>query len=319
MRRVLVLCLSSLVATAQASVERAQALLAAGKAAEAVAVLEPLVAARPQDANLQRSLAVALQNADREEDAVAPAERAVELAPRDANNHIVLGGVLGALAGQPGVGLFRQMRLAPRIRSAFETAVELDPQHLGAQQALFSFYLVAPAIAGGGHDKAARQAATIARLDAPAGQRAQLQLAIAGKDWASAERQLAAVPVDDADGLRLRGVLAIAYQGEERWVDAFRILEAVVGARPDALGAWYQIGRTAVLSGQRLEQGEAAFKRYLAGTPDADDPPLAAAHWRLGMLYERMARKAEARAQYQQALARDPQHAEAKAALKKLG
>lgn len=319
MRRILILCLGGLCAAAHANVERAQALLEAGKASEAVAVLEPLVAARPQDADLQRTFAVALQNADREEDAVAPAERAVELAPRNADNHLVLGGVLGAIAGQPGVGMFRQMRLAPRIRSAFETAVELDPKHLGAQQALFSFYVAAPAIAGGGHDKAARQAAVIARLDAPAGQRAQLQLAIARQDWPGAERQLDAVPVDSADGLRLRGALAIAYQGQERWADAFRVLDAVVAARPDALGAWYQIGRTAVLSGQRLEQGEAAFKRYLAGQPGSDDPPLAAAHWRLGMLYERMARKAEARAQYQQALARDPDHAEAKAALKKLG
>lgn len=319
MRPILVLLLAALSPLASASVERAQALLAAGQAGEAVTMLQPLVAARPGDADLQRTLAVALQNAGRAEEAVAPAERAVELAPRDADNHVVLGGVLGGIAGAQDTSMFRRMRLAGRVREAFETAAGLDPSHLGAQQALFGYYLAAPAVVGGGHDKAARQATVVAALDAAAGQRAHLQLAIAKQDWAGAERQLAGVPVASADGLRLRGALAIAYQGAERWDDAFRILDAVVAAQPEALGAWYQIGRTAVMSGQRLAQGEAAFKRYLAGTPGAGDPPLAAAHWRLGMLYERMDRKADARAQYQQALARDPGYAEAKAALKKLG
>jgi tetratricopeptide (TPR) repeat protein len=73
-----------------------------------------------------------------------------------------------------------------------------------------------------------------------------------------------------------------------------------------------------VLSGTHLAEGEAALKRYLAGTPGAQDPPLAAAHWRLGMLYELMHKVADARAQYEAALRLDPAHAESRAALEKL-
>ena len=99
------------------------------------------------------------------EEAVAPAERAIELAPRDADNHVVLGGVLGGIAGAQDTSMFRRMRLAGQVREAFETTAGLDPKHLGAQQALFGYYLAAPAVVGGGHDKACGAVVPKAKLD----------------------------------------------------------------------------------------------------------------------------------------------------------
>ena len=101
-------------------------------------------------------------------------------------------------------------------------------------------------------------------------------------------------------------------------LDAFAQFQAIVAKQPDAMPAWYQLGRTCVFANARHAEGEAALKRYLAHQPGVQDPPLAAAHWRLGMLYELMARVADARAQYQAALKFEPDHAEAKAALRRL-
>ena len=83
---------------------------------------------------------------------------------------------------------------------------------------------------------------------------------------------------------------------------------------------WDDVDATAILSLEMYEglKHYTALKRYLAATPGPNDPPLAAAHWRLGMIYELMVRKVDARAEYEAALKIDPKYAEAKSALSKL-
>ena len=68
-----------------------------------------------------------------------------------------------------------------------------------------------------------------------------------------------------------------------------------------------------------LDQGKAALERYIAGSPGPDDPPLANAHYRLGMVLERLGNKAAARVEYQAALRLNPKLDDAKKALNKLG
>jgi Flp pilus assembly protein TadD len=73
------------------------------------------------------------------------------------------------------------------------------------------------------------------------------------------------------------------------------------------------------LSGRRLDRAEECLRRYLAHTPKADEPPLAAAHHRLGTIREKKGDKAGARAAYQAALKLSPGYEPAKEALRKLG
>ena len=60
------------------------------------------------------------------------------------------------------------------------------------------------------------------------------------------------------------------------------------------------------MSGLRLEQGAAALREYLAAAPDEDQPPLWAAHWRLGQILERSGDAPGARAEYAAALKLNP-------------
>jgi len=280
----------------------------------ALALMLPPVAAAPaDDARRKGEAALKADDLDAAEDAL---ERAVELAPNDAAAHNLLGGTYGRQASR--ASIFGKMSLAGKIREHFERAVALAPDELDYREDLIQFYAQAPAVAGGGIDKARGQAAEIGKRDAARGKLAEGLIARLDKkpdEALAAYRAAYAMRPEDA---RIGVAVGLYLQELKRWDEAFGHFQLIVSRDPAALAAWYQLGRTAVLANAHHAEGEAALKRYLGSTPAANDPPLAAAHWRLGMLYEQMKRSADARTQYQAALKLDPEHAEAKAALKKL-
>jgi Tfp pilus assembly protein PilF len=99
--------------------------------------------------------------------AVEQCKSAVELQPDRADYQFWLGRTYGAKAvhSNPLV----QALLAVKIKKAFERAVELDPQHVGARYGLGNFYLQAPAAMGGDMHKALMQANALIALAAPQG------------------------------------------------------------------------------------------------------------------------------------------------------
>jgi Tfp pilus assembly protein PilF len=92
-----------------------------------------------------------------------------------------------------------------------------------------------------------------------------------------------------------------------------------VKRKPDEMGGYYRIARIGAITGQRLDQAEAAMLRYLRHTPRKGEPALANAQWRLGQIYERRGDRARARASYRASLALDPDNGDAKESLAKLG
>jgi tetratricopeptide (TPR) repeat protein len=78
----------------------------------------------------------------------------------------------------------------------------------------------------------------------------------------------------------------------------------------------YQLGRTSVLSGLRLERGKEVFEQYIAEGKGTQIPH---AHWRLGMVYEKLGRRDLAREAYETALQLDPEIEQAREALRNLG
>lgn len=253
---------------------------------------------------------------DKLEEAAKALEQAVELAPASAEAHHLLGAAYGIQAANG--SWFTQMRLAGRVKTHFERAVALAPDEFEYRESLIQFYAFAPAIAGGGIDKARAQAVEIAKRDAVQGELAHGLIARLEDKPDDALRHYRAAYVQRPNDARLGVQLGILLQEQQHYDEAFTHFQAMTVRDAGAMGAWYQLGRTTVLAKQHLDEGELAFKRYLGHQPGPQEPPLAAAHWRLGMLYELMQRVADARGQYQAALALDPSHADAKRALGKL-
>lgn len=284
----------------------------------ALAQLEALAKASPDDAEMHDYYGRALARASRAEPAVAALTRAVELAPTRSDYHLHLVSALSLQISQ--VGMFKKMSLGKRVREHMDRAVELDPASVPAREALMQFYAQAPGIAGGSMDKAHEQAAAIAKLDVAEGLKADAILARYDKKpeseiiaaWEKAIAAPEAKPV-------ARMAYAFYLQGQEKWDAAFAQFDAAAKANPAAKGALYQIGRTAAMSGQRLEDGEKALKAYLDAGPRAEnDPAREAAHWRLGQVLEHAKRRDEARAQYQLALMENADFKQAREALDKL-
>ena len=86
---------------------------------------------------------------------------------------------------------------------------------------------------------------------------------------------------------------------------------------PDETASLYNLGRLAAISGQHLARGEAALRRFLTLTT-ADPARQSNAHYRLGVIKEKMGDAPAAATEYQAALGLYPRHEPASVALKKI-
>ncbi|MFM8742988.1 MAG: tetratricopeptide repeat protein [Cytophagales bacterium] len=84
---------------------------------------------------------------------------------------------------------------------------------------------------------------------------------------------------------------------------------------PDDYTSIYQVGKTAALSGQRLDRGEECLKKYLAHTPTQNEPSHAGAYMRLAQIKEKRGNKIEAKKLFEAALKLDGNLKEAKKGL----
>jgi tetratricopeptide (TPR) repeat protein len=105
---------------------------------------------------------------------------------------------------------------------------------------------------------------------------------------------------------------------DKNYKAAFDEFETAIKFDASYMPAWFQLGRTAGLSGANLARGEEALKKYLATTPKENEPPLANAHYWLGMVYEKQGRKAEAKQQYETSLKINPALKQSTEALKRV-
>jgi tetratricopeptide (TPR) repeat protein len=106
-------------------------------------------------------------------------------------------------------------------------------------------------------------------------------------------------------------------QATGKWASAVDAFSSLANHTPPHLRALYQIGRTAVLSGEHLDQGTRALEEYLRHDP-LPGISHAAAYWRLGQVHERAERWDAATAAYQEALEREAHYEPARAALREL-
>lgn len=308
----LMLLLAAPGAYAATPVEQAAALLVA-KDPAAPAAIARLLKDQPDSADAHVLMARLQLQQGKAADAVESAEEAVDLDEKNAQAHYWLGNAYGTRIVQ--VGMLSQAMMAPKLRDAFVRALELDPNLHDARNSLVEYYLQAPSVAGGSVDKAREQTQELLKRDPPRGYYAQGRLAMHDKKPAEAAKAFAAASAARPDNANYRMAAGVALQETKQWDAAFDLFEAWTRKDPKAAMAWYQVGRTSALSGQRLDVGAAALKTFM-GLPAAPNlPTVANAQYRLGQVQAHAGDKAAARASFQAAIKADPGNADAKAAL----
>ncbi|MBI3886393.1 MAG: tetratricopeptide repeat protein [Opitutae bacterium] len=248
----------------------AKALFDQRKLPEARSAFEKLAAADPRDAEITFYLGELARRRGELAQAIELLGQASAAAPNVGRYSHALGDAAGEAAQKANV--FSQLGLAKKSRLAYEKAVELEPANVPYRRSLLVFYRQAPGFVGGGMDKAYAQAEAIRQLDPAAG-----RIETAG-----------------------------LYVAEKKYPEAFALYDAALQDSPDDYILLYQFGRLAAIAGQQLDRGSAALEKCLTLAPPPNSPGHAAAHTRLGNLWEKKGDKAAARAAYEAALKLEP-------------
>lgn len=294
------------------SVEAGVALYEAEKFVEARSALLPF---GDRDAVAAYHLGLIMMEQKDDRKAVEWFERAVKLNPRSAVYYDWLGRAYGRQALT--ANKLKLPFLARKTKGAWETALALDPDNLDVRDDLIAYYTQAPGFLGGSKQKAREMAQEIKKRDAYRGSISMANFCSGEKDDACVEREFNELVAKFPDSSGVHVSLAALYANQKKFDKSFSVLDQRVRVKPDEPAILYQIGRTASLSGQQLDRGEEALKKYIASPPEKGPSP-ANAHYRLGLVYEKKGLKNEARREYQTALQLNPKHEEATKALREL-
>ena len=277
-------------------------------------------------------------------------KKAVKLSKDSSEYHFWLGNAYGEEIQR--VGIIKQAFMAKKWKKAWEKAVELDGDNIEARFSIMQYYLNAPAIAGGSKEKAHQQAAEIKKRDPRMGHEAYFNIYAAEKKYDIAEKEcrdainltpdnknlyinfsnmykemkkydkalslLEEIHTKYPDDKNISLHIGWVHVDSSQFDQAFKTFERIIQYDPTAANAYYQWGRTSIVSGQRLGEADKYFIKYLDMKQFENNPPETYAHYRLGMVYELTGRLKQAKSQYQMALKLDKNNKDAKEALAKL-
>ena len=307
------LCASAALAQpADSIVKQARNLFEMGNSAAAAALVRPLADTSATAATLLGRMA--WQSANYKE-AARWLDAAIALDPRRVDAYVWRGRTY--VQEIETTNFLRKGAVAGRARSMFDKAVEIDPSSFEAREAKTEYLMNAPGIAGGSIDKARAEAIAAKRASPVRGALLLGRVEEKAGNAGAAETEYRTLTTSFPDSSGGWEALTTLYQSQSRWEDAFRIIDDRLRAKPNDYGMLYQLGRAASLSGQRLEPGEEALRRYLA-RDNARKAFDGTVHYRLGAIRERRGDKQGAQTEYEMAIALDPRNAAAKRALEQL-
>jgi len=198
-------------------------------------------------------------------------ERAAAISPMNSDYALWLGRAWGRRAETSG-WLMAGVH-ASKARQYFERAVALDRHNREAKNDLFDFYLNAPGFLGGGVEKAAALAKSIAQERPPEYEFEEAQLADKRKDYAAAEAHLrramelapheAGRVVDLARYVAKRGRLA----------ESDALFEQARKMAPSQPRVAFAEARVNIENHRKLEQARELLQSYLHASLSPDDPP----------------------------------------------
>jgi tetratricopeptide (TPR) repeat protein len=285
--------------SSQAEAGAAERALQQGRADEAVRLLKPILSAQPKNAAAHQLLCRVYYAEEFADSSVQECEQAVANAPDDSNNQMWMGRAYGLKASN--AGPFSALGLAKRVRLAFERAARLDPANTPAATALGEFYIQAPALVGGGLDKAEKVATQIQSSSPSSAHRLLAMIAEKRKDMKTAENEFrnAVTEGKRSDALVDLGAF---YQRQNQLDKSVAILQAALEADHAHDAALMDIASILTDAHRSPELAEKVLRLYLASTAKSEDAPAFKIHVQLGQLMAGRGDTANARHEYQAAL-----------------
>jgi tetratricopeptide (TPR) repeat protein len=170
---------------------------------------------------------------------------------------------------------------------------------------------------GGDKDEGIRQAGIIEKQDSLFGAYAWAGIWEQDKDLERAEGALRrAVVLDTSSVHYAMYALGFFFERNEEYDQAADVFRDILDEKPDEMNALFQVGKICVLTGRNLDEAETCFKRYLEVEPSPNSPDWAAAHWRLGMVYDLQGRTDLALAELRKAVEMAPENRDYQETLK---
>lgn len=285
---------------ARSASAQANAALQAGEADKALALLNALQATA-ETHNLRCRVLLTLEHWDA---AASECEQAVRVDGRNSNDHLWLGRALGERADR--ASFMSAFSLGKRVRTEFESAVQLDPHNAEALADLGEFYNSAPAIVGGGADKAENTAVQLDQVDPARAHQLRGWTAESQKDYATAERELKAAVAADPHPAFSWVALASFYRRRQRWSDLDAALQSGLKAAQhdrQAAVALYNGASVLIKANRNLPLAAKMLETYLASPAKTEEAPAFVAHTRLAKLKAQLGDKASAEQERSAALA----------------
>lgn len=310
-----VVLLGAMAVAAGAPRDGGKAALKAGRMDEAIALLRAATRQQAGDAESWHLLSRAYLSLERWNDAVKAAEQAVKLEPNNSDYHLWLGRAYGYKAEH--APFWQAWGLGKKVRQEFETAVRLNAGNVDAMSDLAEFYIEAPAVLGGGKDKAQQQAERIATYDAATAHWVRGRLAEKSGDLALAEKEYKqAVEVSQGQAGSWLD-LASFYRRSKQPAKMEDAVNRAVAADKKKPAAFYDAATVLVRAGRNFPAAAQLLKRYLAG-PQSEEAPAFKAHYLLGVILERQGDRKGAAEEYEAALALARDYSDAQQALRRV-
>jgi tetratricopeptide (TPR) repeat protein len=295
-----------------ADLTQANTLFQQGRVDEATASLHEVLAAQPGDAEAHQLLCRIYYAQEMGDNAIHECELAVADAPASSDNQMWLGRAYGFKASH--ANPFAALSLAIKVRTAFERAVQLDPENIHAMNDLGEFYVAAPSLIGGGVDKAR---ALAARMQPHFPAQAHRLLALVAEK--KKEDALAETEFNNAVAA---GKTPEAYidlgQFYQRHHQPDKMLEALQsGVSADRRKGPALVDAASILTEAHSspELAETLLRSYLSSSAKTDDAPAFKVHVQLGELLAQRGDPAGAHREYAAALALAPNYAPARKAI----
>jgi cytochrome c-type biogenesis protein CcmH/NrfG len=278
----------------------AQSLLSEGRVDVAIADLRAHLREQPNDAEAYHLLCRAHYSLQQWDKAISAAQKAAALDPDNSDYHLWLGRSYGEKAEHS--SWFTAISLARKVRSEFETAVQLNSRNVAAQSDLAEFYMEAPAFLGGGKDKARAQAQRLSTMDPGAAHWVKASLAERDHDFKVAEEEYRAAIETSGNKAEYWLTLASFFRRRNR-LDAMEdAINQATTAEVNQSEVWVDAAEILYRAGRNFPGAIQLLRHYLDSNNTSADAPAFQAHYLLGSILEKQGDKQAAAEEYRAAL-----------------